>query len=137
MKWPKTKITEYHGLLYIEQLVNETGNIFRKIHLEEDVGLDGVIEFVKDGEATGRLLAIQVKSGDSYVVAGKDRFIVPVDEAHLNYWQSYDLPVVIVCYSPSQKLAAWEDIKLYTISATTRKSLPPRKSYNQVHRGAF
>jgi uncharacterized protein DUF4365 len=114
MKWPKTKRTEYQGLLYIEQLVNETGNIFRKIHLEEDVGLDGVIEFVKDGESTGRLLALQVKSGDSYVVAGKDRFTVPVDVAHQIYWQSYDLPVVLVCYSPSQKLAAWEDIKQYS-----------------------
>jgi hypothetical protein len=127
MKWPKTKRTEYHGLLYIEQLVNETGNIFRKIHLEEDVGLDGVIEFVKDGEATGRLLAIQVKSGDSYVVAGKDRFIVPVDEAHLNYWQSYDLPVVIVCYSPSQKLAAWEDIKQYIQYQRQREKVFPQE----------
>ncbi len=113
MKWPRTKITENQGLLYIEQLVNEHGHIFRKTHLEEDVGIDGSIEFVKDGEATGRLLAIQVKSGDSYVAPGKDRFIVPVDEAHLNYWQSYDLPVVLVCYSPSLKLAAWEDIKQY------------------------
>ncbi len=113
MKWPKTKITENQGLLYIEQLVNEHGNIFRKTHLEEDIGIDGVIEFVKDGEATGRLLAIQVKSGDSYVAPGKDRFIVHVDEAHLNYWQNYNLPVVLVCYSPSQKLAAWQDIKQY------------------------
>jgi hypothetical protein len=104
LKWPKTKITAYQGLLYIEQLVNEHGHIFRKIHLEEDVGIDGVIEFVKDGEATGRLLAIQVKSGDSYVVPGKDGFIMPVDEAHLNYWQSYNLPVVLVCYSPRRNL---------------------------------
>ena len=113
MKWPRTKITENQGLLYIEQIVNETGNIFRKIHLEEDVGLDGIIEFVKDGEATGRLLAIQVKSGDSFVANGKDSFIVYVDEAHISYWQSHDLPIVLVCYSPSKKLAAWNDIRLY------------------------
>lgn len=113
MKWPKTKRTEYQGLLYIEQLVNEDGSIFRKTHLEEDVGIDGVIEFVKDGEATGRQLAIQVKSGDSYVVPGEDKFAVPVDEAHLHYWEHYDLPVVLVCYSPGLKLAAWQDVKGY------------------------
>ena len=61
------------------------------------------------------------------MVAGKDRFIVPVDEAHLNYWQSYDLPVVIVCYSPSLKLAAWEDIKLYIQYQRQREKLSPKK----------
>jgi Domain of unknown function (DUF4365) len=127
MKWPKTNRAEYQGLLYIEQLVNEDGNIFRKTHLEEDVGIDGVIEFVKDGEATGRQLAIQVKSGDSYVVPGEDKFVVPVDEAHLNYWQSYDLPVVIVCYSPGQKLAAWEDIKQYLQCQRPREKVFPKK----------
>lgn len=113
MKWPKTKITENQGLLYIKQVVNEHGDIFREIHLEEDVGIDALIEFVRDGEATGRLLAVQIKSGDSYVASGKDKFIVSVDEAHIHYWQNYDLPVVIVCYSPSQRLSAWEDIKWY------------------------
>jgi hypothetical protein len=127
LKWPKTKRTEYQGLLYIEQLANEHEHIFRKIHLEEDVGIDGVIEFVKDGEATGRLLAIQVKSGDSYVVPGKDGFIVPVDEAHLNYWQSYNLPVVLVCYSPSRKLAAWQDIKWYIQYQRQREKVFPQE----------
>ena len=113
MKWPKTKITENEGLLCIRQLVNEHGDIFREIHLEEDIGIDAVIEFVKDNEASGRLLAIQIKSGESYVAPGKDKFVVPVDEAHLHYWEHYDLPVVLVCYSPGQKLAAWQDVKEY------------------------
>jgi hypothetical protein len=125
MKWPKTKITENQGLLYVEQIVNDTGNIFRKIHLEEDVGLDGVIEFVKNGEATGRLLAIQVKSGDSFVAQGKDSFIVHVDEAHISYWQGYDLPVVMVCYSPSKQLASWQDIKHYIQYKKQREKVFP------------
>jgi hypothetical protein len=61
------------------------------------------------------------------VVAGKDRFTVPVDEAHLNYWQSYDLPVVLVCYSPSQKLAAWEDIKQYIQYQRQREKVFPQE----------
>lgn len=113
MKWPKTKITANQGLLYIQQMVVEHGDIFREIHLEEDVGIDAVIEFVKDNEASGRLLAIQIKSGNSYIASSKDKFIVAVDEAHLSYWQHYDLPVILVCYSPSLKLAAWQDVKWY------------------------
>lgn len=127
MKWPKTKTTENQGLLYIEQLVNEHGSIFRKIPLEEDVGIDGVIEFVKDGEVTGRLLAIQVKSGDSYVAHGKDKFVVPVDVAHLHYWQDYDLSVVLVCYSPGQKIAAWRDVKGYIQDQKRREKVFPRE----------
>lgn len=113
MKWPKTKITENEGLLYIKQVVNAHGSIFREIHQEEDIGVDGVIEFVKDGEASGLLLAIQVKSGDSYLADDRDRFIIPVDETHIEYWQRFMLPVVLICYSPSRKLAAWQAIKEY------------------------
>jgi hypothetical protein len=113
MKWPRTKITENQGLLYIKQVVVEHGDIFREIHLEEDVGIDAILEFVRDGEATGRLLAIQIKSGDSYVSPGRDKFIVSVDEAHISYWQDYDLPVILICYSPNQGFAAWVDIKWY------------------------
>jgi hypothetical protein len=83
MKWPKSKITGNRGLLYVKQVVVEHGDIFREIHLEEDVGIDAVIEFVKDNEALGRLLAIQIKSGDSYLASEQDKFIVPVDEARL------------------------------------------------------
>lgn len=113
MQWSKTKVTERQGLLYVQQVVNEYGGIFRETHLEDDLGIDGVIEFVDDGKATGRLLAVQIKSGDSYLASSKDKFIVSVDAAHLSYWEHYDLPVVLICYSPSKEIAAWRDIKWY------------------------
>ena len=113
MQWPKTKTTGKEGVLYVMQVVNDSGHIFREIHLEDDTGLDGVIEFVDDCKVTGRLLAVQVKSGDSYLASSEDKFVVSIDQDHLNYWQHYDLPVVLVCYSPSKKLAAWQDVKWY------------------------
>src|SRR6267378_1104656 len=127
MKWTKTKIIENQGLLYVKQIVVEHGDIYREIHLETDIGIDATIEFVKDNEALGRLLAIQIKSGDSYVASGKDKFVVPIDEAHLHYWQDYDLPVVLICYSPSQKLAAWQDVKGYIQYQKQREKASPQE----------
>lgn len=60
--------------------------------LQDDIGIDGVIEFVDDGKSSGLLLAVQVKSGDSYVASSGDKFIMRADDthvkkAHIKYWQ--------------------------------------------------
>lgn len=112
-EWPKTKQTENYGLIYVTSIVNEHGSIFREIHQEKDIGLDGVIEIVDKGKASGLLLAVQIKSGDSYLARSKDKFIIQVDKAHIKYWQRFMLPVVLIGYSPNQKLAAWVDVKDY------------------------
>lgn len=112
-EWPKTRQTENYGLIYVTSIVNEHGSIFREIHQENDIGLDGVIEIVDKGKASGLLLAVQIKSGDSYVASSGDKFIIHVDKAHMKYWQHFMLPVVLIGYSPSRRLAAWVDVKEY------------------------
>ena len=111
MKWPKSKQTANAGVLFVESVVNDHGSIFHPIHQENDIGIDGFIELVDVGEASGQLLAVQIKSGDSYLAADGRGFRVPVDKAHLSYWASYMVPVVFVCYSPSKKAAAWTSVR--------------------------
>ena len=135
MKWTAKRKTEYEGVLFVHQVVNQQGSIYRPIHQEEDTGIDGIIELVEDEEAQGLLVAVQVKSGDSYARA--DKFIVPVDEAHLVYWQSLMLPVVVVCYSPSRELAAWQSLSHYLESHKNHKAIrhievPFRRTFNQA-----
>lgn len=40
--------------------------LFHKNDQENDVGLDCFIEFTKNGDETGKIVAIQVKNGSSY-----------------------------------------------------------------------
>jgi len=113
MKWPRTQQTGTAGLLFVQEVVNGHGSIFRPVHQETDVGIDGHIELVDSGTASGRLVAVQIKSGDSYLVEKEDQFRVPVDEKHLSYWKSYMVPVILVCYSPTKSLAAWTSVRDY------------------------
>jgi hypothetical protein len=111
MKWPKTKQTANAGVLYVETVVNNHGSIFRRVHQEEDVGIDGFIELVHDESASGKLIAVQIKSGDSYLSEAGDCFEVAVNEKHLSYWRNFMLPVILVCYSPTKDVAAWISLR--------------------------
>ncbi|ABX40652.1 DUF4365 domain-containing protein [Lachnoclostridium phytofermentans] len=110
-KWKKNKKVEKEGVIYLENLVNNHGSIFREVPGDKDTGIDGFIEFVDSEEATGRLLAVQVKSGDSYYNSEKKKFILYPDQEHLDYWKSYTLPVIVVFYSPTEGCSAWIGIE--------------------------
>lgn len=124
MRWPRTQQTANAGVLHVETVVNTHGSIFRPVHQETDVGVDGYIELVKSEEVSGRLIAVQVKSGDSYVAEGKEEFRVSVTKDHLDYWESYMVPVILVCFSPSRELAAWVSVRDYLNSEKYHERLP-------------
>ena len=113
MKWTKKNQTAIEGVLHVASVVNDHGSVFRPVHQETDVGVDGHIEFAQAEVATGKLVAVQVKSGDSYLANNGIEFRVPVDRRHMDYWSTYPLPVILVCYSPIEKAAAWICIKTY------------------------
>lgn len=109
-KWKKNKKTEKKGVIYLKELVNEHGSIFREVPGDTDTGIDGFIEFVESEEVSGKLLAVQVKSGDSYFNNQDRQFEFYPDKDHLDYWDNYMLPVVMVFYSPTHKCSAWVGI---------------------------
>lgn len=104
--------TASEGVLYVDKTVNDHGSIFRQVHQETDAAIAGHIELVI-GNATGKLVAVQVKSGDMYLANNSREFSVSVDQAQLDYWCKYLVPVILVCYSPSKKIAAWTAIREY------------------------
>jgi small GTP-binding protein len=77
----------------------EAGQIFRPT-VWADWGIDGEIEFKNDkGEASGRRVYLQLKSGDSYLYArrgdGKEVFTVK-NQRQADYWRAQDYPVMLV-----------------------------------------
>ncbi|WP_139051675.1 DUF4365 domain-containing protein, partial [Pseudomonas amygdali] len=78
-----------------------------------DVGIDGNIEFVNaEGFATGRIVAVQVKSGPSYfknpTLTGWKFY---PERKHRNYWESFSLPVLLVLHDPDTNKSYWADAR--------------------------
>jgi hypothetical protein len=124
MKYKKTKATGKVGLLVVERTVSDHGSIFRPVHEEDDLGVDGFIELVKVEIASGRLIGVQLKTGDSYLSKAGDEFAVAVDQAHLDYWLNFMVPVIIVCHSPSKNVTAWVSVRDYVEHERYHDRLP-------------
>lgn len=96
-------------------ITGEAGQIFRPT-ANSDWGVDGEIEFKDEfGNATGKRLYLQLKSGDSYLrtrtTDGKKYFRVS-NERHLTYWQSHQYPVMLVVRTSDGQIQ-WMDVSRY------------------------
>lgn len=80
------------------KVVAEAGYIFRPTG-NSDWGIDGEIEFKNDrGEASGKRVYLQLKSGDSHLRKRKSdgKEIFTIKQRHAEYWQSHAYPVFLV-----------------------------------------
>ncbi|MCX5233948.1 DUF4365 domain-containing protein [Streptomyces prunicolor] len=121
MRVQKTQQVERAGVSWVEHLVtNDLGWLFREQETA-DVGVDAQLEVV-DGvtaEATGRLLGVQIKSGDSYFKVSSDAgwwFVCDAD--HVSYWLGHSLPVVVMLYEPQTKRVYWQHVSDQTVVST-------------------
>ncbi|MFC7870718.1 DUF4365 domain-containing protein [[Kitasatospora] papulosa] len=121
MRVQKTQQVERAGVSWVEHLVtNDLGWLFREQETA-DVGIDAQLEVVDaaTAEATGRLLGVQIKSGDSYFKAASDTgwwFVCDAD--HVSYWLGHSLPVVVMLYEPEAKRVYWQHVSDHTVVST-------------------
>ncbi len=107
-KYTRQARTGQKGVEFVRRVAAESGCIYRPFE-SADVGIDGALEFVNDtGEPTGDLILVQIKSGPSYVKAG--RFFLRADRNHFETWLRYAMPVVGIVYDPGSDEARWVDI---------------------------
>lgn len=100
------------GVKFTRDVVDNHNSIFQEVSLENDIGNDAYIEFVKDEEATGCCIFVQIKSGDSYVKPNGN-YIFKADKDHFEYWVSHSLPIGCIVYSPKNNQAVWYDVTEY------------------------
>lgn len=96
-----------------------------------DHGIDMEIEFKSDeGEATGKKLYLQLKSGDSYLRQrkrdGAEIFKIK-DARHTRYWMAQRFPVVLVIRASDGEVR-WMEIRDYL----KRESDSGKKSVKQI-----
>jgi hypothetical protein len=89
------------------------GQICREKNVS-DYGIDMEIEFKDDaGEATGEMLFLQLKSGDSYLRDRKsdDAEIFSIkDERHVRYWIAQKFPVLLVIRNSEGEIR-WMEVR--------------------------
>ncbi len=95
-------------------IAGEAGQIFRPV-ANSDWGIDGEIEFKdNNGQASGRRVYLQLKSGDSYLESRKDgsNIFRIKKERHAEYWQAHEYPVLLVIRTSDGQIR-WMNVTEY------------------------
>lgn len=131
---PKVSFTyfqERQGVLRVAKLLNDAGLVFRETP-NADVGIDGHVELVNSkGEATGANIAVQIKSGKSYLKDAQSSWTFYPEEKHILYWEMYPLPVVLLLHDPESDTIYWDDVRL-TLRSDRKKKTPLQIPKEQV-----
>ena len=111
-KYLNTNSMERIGVNAVAQRIAQLGLIWRETPTA-DVGIDGQIEYVDlEGNATGEMVAVQIKSGISFFKENKDNdFVFYPEEKHRFYWEQFPLPVLLIIHNPETNLSYWVDVR--------------------------
>lgn len=100
------------GLNFIRGVVEERGSLFHEVRGENDRGIDAYMDLLWEDSDDVKIVALQIKSGNSYFDEHRCQCKIPVGKHH-EYWANYSLPVYGVVYVPNRKTAYWVDIKKF------------------------
>lgn len=95
-------------------IAGEAGQIFRPTP-NSDWGIDGEIEFKnREGEASGKRVYLQLKSGDSHLRERKrdDTEIFDIKPRHAEYWQAHAYDVMLVIRTSDGEIR-WMNVTKY------------------------
>jgi hypothetical protein len=132
--------TERLGVNVVEKIFLSHNWIPRLI-LQTDVGIDMEVEICENGEPTGQLIGLQIKSGKSYF---KEDFLGEITYrgklVHLKYWLKHSLPIFLILYNPETENTIWQKIdedKIIRTKNSWRINIPKsqildEKSLNEI-----
>jgi hypothetical protein len=119
-----TSTTERFGVNHVERQVIKSGCMWRELTMH-DVGIDGHIEYVHEGLATGHSVAVQIKTGTSYLKDGLTGFFEFAPTAkHRSYWERSAYPVILVLVDPDAETAYWADARAAVRDGKTKVLVP-------------
>ncbi|MGG5258640.1 DUF4365 domain-containing protein [Phycicoccus avicenniae] len=131
-----TDLTGRLGVNLVEGIVlRELGWIFREQPISDE-GIDAQVEEKLGGRSTGRLIALQIKSGPSYFRESTEGgWILRFGERQVGLWTGYALPVVLVVVNPETEEVYWEQLSDASLSKT-RKGYKVQVPIGNTLRGA-
>jgi hypothetical protein len=141
MKTRNNLITERAGVNFVRGVTEAAGCLFKEINLQHDFGHDGTIMLIKDGNVLPREVALQIKSGISYI--SSTTCSIPATADHIYFWAEHDLVTVGVVYDPLEDRAWWTDLQTASrdfrrLNSKSGTSLVFKKSaWNQLNEADF
>ena len=118
----KTPHTERIGVNAVEKIfLKEFGWYFRE-QTTSDFGIDAQVEIADDdGNPSGKLIALQIKSGSSYFKKRGEDYVFYGERRHLDYWLKHCLPVFIILHNPSTDITLWQKVERWKVKITKRR----------------
>lgn len=130
MDRPGSHHRERLGIAEVQLAISKLGFVFRE-QPTDDYGIDAHAETTQGGQVLGHLLAMQVKSGESYFrEEATDGWWFRPKAKHVKYWLNHSLPVLVVLVDPDTERCYWEHVhesKLTSVGDDSWKMLIPRR----------
>jgi hypothetical protein len=104
-------LTERRGLNAVEAVFISDFNWAFREQTVSDVGIDAQAEIFEAGIATGKLIALQIKTGASYFRKRGNDYVFYGERRHLEYWLNHSLPVFLILHDPDRNLTLWQKIE--------------------------
>jgi len=101
------------GEAFVSELTNSMGFMFSRYGPLE-AGIDGLLEIRNpvSGTVTGKLIAVQIKTKNTglYPHENNNGFTYLLAQEDLDYWNSCNLPVIVVLVHLERKIAYWKPV---------------------------
>lgn len=124
-----TELTNRRSVALTETVVLDDLEWLFRSQETSDFGIDAHVEITKDEQATGELIALQIKGGPSaFKSPTEDGWYFPVTAKHADYWLNHSLPVLLVLADLNSRRCFWQVIDSNTLMSTGKnfKVLVPR-----------
>lgn len=110
---------ERMGVSFCEHIAEKMGWMFREQPID-DIGIDAHMEVTDKNGKEKQLLALQIKSGESYFSENRENYIVfrDINDRQYNYWTTNTLPCIVVLYNPNNDMCIWQKLTVETIQKT-------------------
>lgn len=135
-KYTETSELGEKGVRMIADAVEDEMHWIFRPTTKTDVGIDGEIEYkTDDRKCTGKLMAVQIKCGQSYFKEPTSRgYIFRCRPETVNYWLSLSIPVILcLCNNITNKIY-WCHITVETIQkleASYKILIPYENEFNK------
>lgn len=133
------QLQERDGVYAFASAVTKKGLIWRETP-NSDVGIDGQIEYRNEqGQASGSLVAVQIKSGISYIGKSHSRIRFRPSPKHAHYWREFPVPVLLVIHDPANDELYWVDARQQLRADSNREviDLPIDQTISKVDAKEF
>ena len=115
-----TENTAQSGVNAVEAIFLKMEWIFRR-QLESDYGIDAQVEVVcEEGNPTGKLIGLQIKSGQSFFRKQGEDYTFRGKKQHLDYWDKHCLPVILVLHNPVDGMTLWQRIERHLVNEAAK-----------------